>query len=237
MTAAPPTPPELEPGESSLDGGFRRVSRGPAPLALTRLRELLLEVAPDRSTALGEALEGFESWQSLAVLAGTDWAAGLRRGSLAARRLLQRRLRPLGARSVSQAHAASLPVGSAVHIRGIIRAMSVSRLNAHMSYIWSHSAMSTHNVRFLIEQGHDFFLIDEEGGAACVIASRGHLINAAELVAGDRASVFGFTDKVADPRHGTSNGGAREAQMLAVRAGDDSPLLVRRIATPLHREG
>jgi hypothetical protein len=226
---APPESSPLALGETVFDGGFHRVSPGPAPLALARLRELLLEVGAVPGTPLGDALEGFQSWSSLAVLAGTDWAAGLRRGSLSARRLLQRRLRPLGARPISATQASALPVGSAVHVPGIIRAMSRSRLNAHMSYIWSHSAMSTHNVRFLVEQGDDFFLIDEEGQSACVIAARGHLINADRLVAGDRVSVFGFTDRVADPRRGTDGPGTRDARVLALRAGDDGPLLVRRV--------
>ena len=110
-----------------------------------------------------------------------------------------------------------------------------------MSYIWSHSEMSTDNVRLVVEEGHDFFLTDEKGpqtqvraldGAetVCVIAARGHLVNADQLAAGDRVSVFGFIDRVAHPRPAGLGRSARELSALAVRAGDDSPLLIRRVS-------
>jgi hypothetical protein len=221
-------------GEVAFEGGFRRVSRGPEPLALARLRELLLDVALNGSATLRDALEGFESWRSLGVLCGTEWTAGARRGSIAGRRVLQRRLRALGIPPVSLSGAASLPVGSPVHIRGIILPLSPSRLKSHMSYIWFHSAMSTHNVRFAVEEGHDFFLTDEDGDGAgetaCVIATRGHLVNAERLAAGDRVSAFGFTDRVAQARPSVVETSARARVALALRAGDDSPLLLRRVA-------
>jgi hypothetical protein len=230
-------------GEVALEGGFRRVSRAPEPLALARLREMLLDVALHGSASMREALEGFDSWRSLGVLCGTEWTAGARRGSLAGRRVLQRRLRALGVRPTSLSTASALPIGSPVHLRGIIRPLSPSRLKAHMSYIWSHSAISTHNVRLTVEQGHDFFLnadrLDEardepndEAGekSACVVAARGHLVNAETLAPGDRVSVFGFTDRIADPRRSVVGSSVRGALVLALRAGDDSPLLIRRAA-------
>jgi hypothetical protein len=214
-------------GETEFEGGFRRVSARPAPLALARLRELLLEIGASGSDALRSGLEGFRSWDSLATLCGTDWTAGARRASMAARRVLERRLRALGAAPVSLARAAELPTGSAVHVRGTIRSLLVE--GGLKSHIWIHGTMTTDNVRFVAEEGHDFFLVDEKGGeTACVIAARGHLLNADALVGGDRVSVFGFTDRAArSPSHAPPLD--RGARALAVRAGDDLPLLLRRL--------
>jgi hypothetical protein len=219
-------------GETAFEGGFRRVSEEAPPLALARLRESLLDVASGGSDQLRAALEGFRSWRSLATLCGSEWTAGARRSSTAARRVLQRRLRALGAAPVSVGRAAALPAGSAVHVRGTIRRLRSDDSEGGLkSHIWSHSAMNTDNVRFEVEEGHDFFLIDEKDGqTACVIAARGHLVNDDRLVAGDRVSVFGFTDA-------TTNGLARpdllerRARLLALRAGDDLPLLVRKLHT------
>ena len=217
-------------GETALPGGFRRVSPGPEPLALTRLRALLLEVASGGGTRLGEALEGFRSWRFLALLCGSEWTAGARRSSTAARRLLQRRLRALGTAPISVASAARLPIGSSVHIHGTIRPMLPTRSKGTpKSHIWSRSAMSTHNVRALVEEGHDFFLTDAEARTVCVIVARGYLINDDHLSSGDRVSVFGFTDRVAAPSH-HDDSFDRAALAPAVRAGDDLPLLVRRVA-------
>ena len=87
--------------------------------------------------------------------------------------------------------------------------------------------MNTDNVRVAVEEGHDFFLADEEAGqTACVIVARGHLVNADSLAPGDRVSVFGFTDVTPQGRDGPlDRGGFR----LAVRSGDDLPLLLRRL--------
>ena len=58
--------------------------------------------------------------------------------------------------------------------------------------------MTSDNVRFDAEEGHDFFLADDEGRQTTrVIVARGHLVNADALEVGDRVSVFGFTDRVA----------------------------------------
>jgi hypothetical protein len=89
--------------------------------------------------------------------------------------------------------------------------------------------MSADNVRRLVEEGHDFFVTDDAGQTACVIAARGHLINADRLHDGDRVSVFGFVDRVADPRGKARSPHARGELSLAVRSGDALPLLVRRL--------
>jgi hypothetical protein len=224
---------DLTPGEFAIDGGFRRVSRGPEPLALARLRELLRDIATTET--LRAALEGFGEWRSLAALCGTQWAAGARRSSATTRRVLQRRLRALAAAPISVEEARALPFGSPVHLRGTIRPLvpavrdgagSEGGLKTH---IWSHSAMNTDNVRFELEVGHDFFLVEEKGAqTACVIAARGHLLDADALQAGDCVSVFGFVDVTAQPTRATPF--ERGPRSLAVRAGDDVPLILRRLA-------
>ena len=120
MVRTRPPPVDVALGEFETERGFRRVSRAPEPLALARLRELLLDVARDGSLLLRQGLEGFQSWRSVASLCGTEWTAGVRRSSVAARRVLQRRLRVLGTQPVSLTDAARLPVGSSVHVRGTI---------------------------------------------------------------------------------------------------------------------
>src|SRR5204862_1142588 len=106
-------------GETSRDdGGFTRVSPLPTPRALARLRAALLEVASGGDTLLAAALAGFEEWRFLAPLCDSAWLAGARRDSLAARRLLARRLRVLGTRPVGFDAAAALPAGAPVHLRG-----------------------------------------------------------------------------------------------------------------------
>jgi hypothetical protein len=226
VSARRPPDSGVELGEVAGVAGFRRVTAGPEPLALARLRALLLEVANGGSARMRDALEGFQSWRSLATLCGTEWTAGTRRSSMAARRVLQRRLRALGAAPLSVSAAASAPVGTAAHLRGSIRPMLTSRQKTH---IWFHSAMNTDNVRLTVEEGHDFFLTDDEGRTACVIVARGHLVNADQLVAGDVVSVFGYLDRVAGPRAAGADIFDRDARALAVRAGDDLPLLIRRL--------
>jgi hypothetical protein len=213
----------------AVSTGFRRVSAPPEPLALARMRALLLDAASDGTPLLREGLEGFQSWRCLETLCGSEWAAGTLRGSVAVRRVLRRRLRLLGARPRSVASAAQLPVGAPVHLRGTIRSLPSSRLKSHIGHIWFQRTMTAHNVRLLVEQGHHFFLTDAEGRTARVIASRGYLVNADQLAAGDTVSVFGFTDRIADPSAPSSDTSARERSALAVRAGDDLPLLVRRL--------
>src|SRR5690242_11594137 len=105
-------------GETLFEGGFRRVAERPPPLALARLRELLLDVATDGADLTRAGLESFPSWRFVATLCGTEWVRGARRSSLAARRVLRRRLRSLGVRPISFEAAAALPVGSPVHLEG-----------------------------------------------------------------------------------------------------------------------
>ena len=156
-------------GEVPLESGngFRRVEPGPPPLALARMRELLLDVASDGAALSRAGLEGFHSWRFVSTLCGTEWARGSRRASLAARRVLRRRLQALGASAIPFAEAAALPMGTLVHLTGVVRALHQRRDSSH---IWSHSAMETHNVRFEVQEGHDFLLVEGSGRTACVIA-------------------------------------------------------------------
>jgi hypothetical protein len=227
MSDEPSNDPDLDLatlGETKVDGGFRRVTVPPQPLALAWLRELLLEAAADSSELSRAGLEGFEAWSFLATLVGTEWARGARRSSPAAVRVLRRRLRALGVRATSFEAAAAAPVGTPVHLQGVIkeatRPLHQSRATSH---IWFHSEVNAHNVRLVVEEGCDFLMGDDTGRTACVMAMRGHLVNGARLVAGDRVSVFGMTDLVAD----AAARGERSARVLAVRAGDDGPLVVR----------
>src|SRR5262249_40310104 len=112
------------------------------------------------------------------------------------------------------------------HLRGSARRMVPSRVESH---IWVVSAMSADNVRLIVEEGHDFFLTDTSGRSICVIAARGHLINAERLMDGDRVSVFGVLYRIADPRVEARSPHARGGLALAVRAADEVPLLVRRV--------
>src|SRR5436190_510829 len=84
---------------------------------------------------------------AVAALCGTEWAR-----SAAALRTLRRRLRALGTQGISVATATTLPIGAAVHLVGTVRPMPQSRETSH---IWSYRAMTTHNVRFHVEEGHD----------------------------------------------------------------------------------
>ncbi len=215
----------LAPGETTLVDGFRRVSPAPQPLALARLRELLLEAASAGATLSRAGLEGFGSWRFVATLCGTEWARGSRRSSLAALRILRRRLQALGARPTSFEAAAALPAGSPVHLTGIIRPLRPGRAKSH---IWLHREVNSHNVRLAVEEGHDFLLMGDEDRTARVIAARGHLINADRLEAGQRVSVFGAVDRVL-----ASASVERGGRDLAVRAGDDAPLLVRLVGADL----
>jgi hypothetical protein len=224
-------------GEVATEHGFHRVCRAPEPLALARLRALLLDVATDGSALLREGLEGFQSWRFLASLCATEWTSGARRSSGAARRVLQRRLRVLGTRPITVATASQLPTGAAAHVRGTIVPLSSGRLSAHIAHIWSLSAMDTDNVRFAVEDGHDFFLTDDKGETLRVIAARGVLVNADTLVPGDRISAFGFVDRVLDSRPHGADALTRGPTSVALRSGDDLPLLLRRVAQERDVEG
>jgi hypothetical protein len=234
-----PGPPE-SPDEdlAALDDGFRRVSRAPEPLALLRLRELLLDVSLGGSERLREGLAGFHSWRFLATLCGSLWTAGARRASPAARRLLRRRLRVLGARPLPIAEAAALPPGTAVHLEGVILPR---RGYAAGARLWNHAVPAGERRGDVVDEGHDFLLgeagpheasPDQAGSGeaqtqavACVIARGGYLINADALHAGERVSVFGFTDRVVEGARAAAF--SRASLTFAVRSGDDLPLLLR----------
>jgi hypothetical protein len=220
-------------GETARDGGgFRRISRFPEPLALSRLRAQLLGAALGGDGLLEDGLAGFQSWKFLTTLAESAWTDGVRRDSPAARRLLRRRLRMLGTRAASFPQAAALTAGSAVHVRGVARRMPAAQSARPDAPIWQVSTMTTALAQLLVEEGQDFFLADDAGATACVIAARGYLINADALIEGETVSVFGFVDRIADARADSRSAHARGELSLAVRSGDTLPLLVRRVGGP-----
>ncbi|HEX4405029.1 MAG TPA: hypothetical protein VH560_09385 [Polyangia bacterium] len=97
--------------------------------------------------------------------------------------------------------------------------------------------MDTENVRFAVEDGHDFFLTDDKGSTLRVIAARGVLVSADTLVAGDRISAFGFVDRVLDSGPASVGALNRGATSIALRSGDDLPLLLRRVSQERGGEG
>lgn len=218
--AGPPEPPGPE-------GGWRRVSEVPGPTALTRMRHLLLEASTGGGEALEDAARAFHAWRFLAVLCASAWTDGARRESQAARRLLRRRLRLLGSRPMTLAAASLQPAGSPVHLVGTARGMPPGRPGSH---IWRNSEEEAGGRRVLIEEGHDFSLVDDTGQSLCVIAVGGHLINAEEMGEGDRVSVVGYIDRIAEPRAQRGSPHARGELSLAVRSGDLIPLFVRVLA-------
>jgi hypothetical protein len=169
---------------------------------------------------------GVARWELLAPLWAGAFAEGARRGGPAARRVLRRRLRALGTHPISISVAEGLPVGSLVCLTGIATALPPGR----RGLLWANRTREADNVRLLVEEGNDFLLADEAGQTACVIAAGGHLINAAEVAAGQRVSVVGFVDRVADARAPARSANARGELSLAVRSGDHLPLLVRQLS-------
>ena len=92
--------------------------------------------------------------------------------------------------------------------------------------------MSSNNVRLLVEEGHDFFLEDAPGQVALVRAAGGYLIGGpdAALDSGAKVEVFGFVDHVIDSAAPLAGRNARgEPIVLALRAGDALPLIVRKV--------
>jgi hypothetical protein len=220
-------PETIELGDTPRPGGFRRASRVPAPRALAHMRALLLEAAAGDSALARQGLTAFQEWRFLASLLGSAWADGARRASSAGIRMLRRRLRALGTRPIDVAAAVASPPapGTWVHLRGTARRMGQGRAT---SDIWVIRTVNTDNVRLILEEGDDFFLQDQGASeAVCVISAGGYLINGDCLVGGERVSVFGCIDRIADPRAETRSPHGRGALSLAIRSGDELPLLIR----------
>jgi hypothetical protein len=148
--------------------------------------------------AVRAGLAFLRSWQSSTALAGTPWLAGALRNSAGARRALERRLRILGTPRSLWRDAASRPAGAPARIAGVALAAAAAR-PAPSSHIWHNSEETAGGVRVLIEEGHDFFLRDEAGQIARVVAAGGTLLGGAGLDHGDPVEVLGFLDWIMDP--------------------------------------
>jgi hypothetical protein len=96
--------------------------------------------------------------------------------------------------------------------------------------------MTRHNVRLLVEEGHDFFLTGAQEQVTLVRAAGGYLIGGPEgaIDPGDQVEVFGFVDHVIDSAAPLGASRPRgEPIALVLRAGDELPLIVRRLSQAL----
>jgi hypothetical protein len=214
-----------------LPDGFRRTGPVAEPVRWTAIRARLSNAVAGQSRALREGLSVFRSWQDAGASVATLLPPGALRDTAASRRALQRSLRTLATEPTSIAELAARALGAPVRVRGrILRARW--RLPSH---IWSKGEISRHNVRLLIEEGHDFFLADATGQVALVLASGGYLVGdpAPHVDVGDQVEVFGFLDQVIDRDLGSRARDLRaEPVALALRSGAEQPLILRKVATP-----
>jgi hypothetical protein len=169
----------------------------------------------------------FSDWASLATIWGTGWLPVTRHSSPAAARTLRRRLGRLG-RLVSSpgtlaAAGAGTRVADLVHVRGRSSALP-SRAGARE--LWRAATVRDESGSWLVEEGWDFQLTDEEGRRAYVLASDAYLVNAEVLRAGDEVSVYGFLDLVPDRAGLARSASGRGGLAPGLRAGPELPLLV-----------
>jgi hypothetical protein len=205
----------------------------PPPTAVARLRALLLATARGQSNTVREGLARLGAWENLPLLMHGPWFGEAGGGGATARRSLQRRLRLLGTQAISVADAAAVPRGQPVTIIGKAKILPGKKPG---SYIWTNRKGTTGNVRLLVEEGHDFFLVDEPTGRAALVAAfGGHLIAGDRVSDGDRVEVFGFVDYLVDPRAPAGADAqvlrafAREPPLcLSIRSGDELTLIVRK---------
>jgi len=215
------------PDVTLLPDGFRRTAPPPDPARLSALRQRLSQAASRQGRAVQDGLALFRSWAEAGAMVPAVFPAAALRGGEASRRALQRFLRTLGARRTTIGELKTAPRGSPARVIGTVGGPSWKRF----SHIWSKSEMTRHNVRLLVEEGHDFFL----GGApeeqvAIVRAVGGYLIGGPEgaIDTGDQVEVFGFVDHVIDSAAPLGASRPRgEPIALCLRAGDELPLIVR----------
>jgi hypothetical protein len=215
---------------SLLSDGFRRVEAPAGAGEIGMLRDLLVRAAGGQGRAVQDGLAALGSWENASTIMGLLPAGGLGR-SAGARRVLQRVLRALGTRPTPVAAMAAAPRGTLACVRGrVLR----SRWKV-VSHIWSKGETSGHNVRRLVEEGHDFFL----GGSGAaeqeeilIVATGGWFSGpvGTAVDAGHTVEVIGFVDRLMEhaSRAGSSNPRG-EPMALVLRAGDDVPLVVRKI--------
>ena len=190
----------------------------------------------DRGARCRTGWRCFARGKSAGALLPTVLPAAALRGGEASRRALQRFLRTLGARRATVGELAAAPRGTPARVVGTVAGPSWKPF----SHIWAKSEMTRHNVRLLVEEGHDFFLDEAPGQVAMVRAAGGYLIGGPEAAidAGDQVEVFGFVDHVIDSAAPLGASRPRgEPIALALRAGDELPLIVRKVlsARPARR--
>jgi hypothetical protein len=219
--------------EVLLADGFRRTSLPPAAVSRARLRERLWRAALGQPESVREGLRALWSWENVTALAVSPWFAGVLRDSAGSRRALQRRLRVLGTRPSPLRDLAAKPFGTPARIAGRARAVRPSgRPFKYSSHIWVNGEMTTDNVRFLVEEGHDFLVEDETGQAVRVIAAGGMLLGeggrpGGTIDHGDPIEVLGFVDRLIDPDAPAGSRHPRgEPLVLALRSGDELPLIL-----------
>jgi hypothetical protein len=207
-------------------GGFRRSGPPADPARSRALRQRLSLAAAGQGRAVQDGLALFCSWAGAAAIAPIVLPPAALRRTEAARRALQRSLRTLGTKAGAIGQLSAAPRGTPARVIGRVVAprWKVS------SHIWFKSMTNEHNVRLLVEEGHDFFLTDASGQVALVMAAGGHLIGAPGIAidAGDLVEVFGFTDQVIEPGSPLGSSNPRgEPIALALRSGDELPVIVR----------
>jgi hypothetical protein len=226
-------PPSNAATVSLLADGFRRA--GPAAGAgdIGMLRDRLVRAASGQGRAVQDGLAVLGSWENASTIMGLLPAGGLGR-SAGARRALQRVLRALGTQPTPAAALAAAARGTLARVGGrVLR----SRWKV-VSHIWSKGETSGHNVRRLVEEGHDFFLgglggLDPAQQEEILIVAAGGWFSGpvgTAIDVGDTVEVIGFVDRLVE--HASRAGSSKprgEPMALALRAGDDVPLVVRKI--------
>jgi hypothetical protein len=228
-----------------LADGFRRVGPPPPAREGGRLRALLAAAGSGPAGTARPVQDGVAtlgSWHNASAFAALLPAGALGR-TAAARRILRRALTFLGTPPTAVDALETVARGAPVRLIGRVQRPRWKLV----SHIWSKSESSDHNVRLLVEEGHDFFLqvASWPGGLAVVevlvLAAGGWLAGGAgtALHAGDPVEVWGFADRVIDQAARSSSRHPRgEPLALALRAGDDLPLVVHKIAPrPPHARG
>jgi len=238
----PPTMPDPAPGLSLLADGFRRVGPLPGPREAGRLRALLAAAASGPAGASGALQDGLATlgnWENASGIAPLLPAGAFGR-TPAARRILRAALCFLGTRPTPPAALHLVARGAPARVVGKVQRARWKQF----SHIWSKGESSGHNVRLLVEEGHDFFLAaplplplalapGQEAPEVLVLAAGGWLAGGlgTALDIGDHVEVLGFVDQVIEHASRSSPRNPRgEPIALALRAGDELPLVVRKIA-------
>jgi hypothetical protein len=217
-------------------GGFRRSGPVANPVRWSALRQRLSQAATGQGRAVQDGLALFRSWEDAGMIATAVLPPVALRGGEASRRALQRSLRILGTRATTISALAPAPRGTAARVTGRVLA---ARWKVS-SHIWFKSEMTQHNVRLLIEEGHDFFLTEASGRLVLVQSAGGYLLGApgTAIDVADQVEVFGFVDRVVDGGSPGGSGSPRgEPITLALRAGDELPIIIRRAAGPMQAAG